>query len=99
MAQGSLHLKKTQKVKLCLKFAQKCLQVPKFESMIPRNQRDHNMEKRRPECFQVRRNLTERLRKSAIPHMQRLLNGHMEKKRDICRKIDAYKPVNYEFFL
>ena len=89
---------KERREDLCLKFAQKCLQVPKFESMFPRNQRDHNMEKRRPECFQVRRGLTERLRKSAIPHMQRLLNCQMEKKRNICRKIDTYKPVNYGSF-
>ena len=52
------------------------------------------MKKRGSEAFLVKRGLTERLRRSAIPHMQRLSNVHEKKKRDICKKIDDYKPVN-----
>ena len=69
-------------------------QFPKFREMFPRNQCDHDMKKRSSETFLVKRGLTERLRRSAIPHMQRLLNDHDKKKRDICRKINDYKPVN-----
>ena len=31
--------------------------------------------------------------------MQRLLNEDYKKKRDICRKISNYKPVNNDFVL
>ena len=79
---------------LCLKFAQICLLVPKFKEMFPRNKRNHDMGKRRFESFQVKRALTERLRRSAIPYMQRLLNEHEKKKNDICRQISNFNPVN-----
>ena len=59
---------------LCLKFAKKCLQVDKFKSIFPRKQRVHSMLKRDNEKFVIRRTYTERHKKSAIPHMQRLLN-------------------------
>ena len=79
---------------LCLKFARKCLEVPKLEKMFPRNHSDHDMKKRGSEFFQVKRGLTERPRKSAIPHMKRLLNDHHKKKRDVCKQITSYNPVN-----
>ena len=79
---------------LCLKFAKKCLQVPKLKRMFPRNHHDHDMNKRKSECFRVNRGLTERLRRSAIPHMQRLLNEHEGVKRKICKQIDSFMPVN-----
>ena len=63
------------------------------------NLNDHDMEKRGSEFFKVKRGLTERLRRSAIPHMQRLLNDHQKKRRDICRKITSYKPVNNGSFV
>ena len=44
--------------------------------------------------FQVKRGLTERMRRSAIPHMQRLLNEQEIKKIDVCRQIAKFKPVN-----
>ena len=53
----------------------------------------------RVESFQVKRALTERLRRSAIPHMQRLLNEENGKQRDICRQISDYKPVNNDLFV
>ena len=79
--ENALRVLKLQSLKerrnaLCLKFAQKCLMVPKLKEMFPRNQQNHDMGKRRVESFQVKRALTERLRRSAIPHMQRLLNEH-----------------------
>ena len=79
---------------LCLKFAKKCLQVPKLKRMFPRNHHDHEMNKRKSEYYRVNRGLTERLRRSAIPHMQRLLNEHEGVKRKICKQIDSFMPVN-----
>ena len=100
---NSLKVLKLQSLKerredLCFKFAKKCLQVPKFEKMFPRSHRDHDMDKRRSERFIVNRGLTERMRKSSIPHMQRLLNKHEREKKDICKQIDEFKPVNNGLF-
>ena len=62
--------------------------------MFPRNLRGHDMKKRSSECFKVKRGLTNRLRNSAIPYMQRLLNAKEKRRREICRQIDDYQPVN-----
>ena len=88
---------KERREDLCLKFARKCLEVPKLNKMFPRSKQNHAMDKRSTETFLVKRGLTERMRKSAIPHMQRLLNEDDKKKRDICRQISNYKPVNNDF--
>ena len=85
---------KERREDLSLKFAKKCLEVPKLSKMFPRSQQNHAMSKRCTESFQVKRGLTERMRRSAIPHMQRLLNEDIRKQRDICRQISDYKPVN-----
>ena len=90
---------KERREELCLKFAKKCLLVPKLEKLFPRSHQSHTMDKRSSECYQVKRGLTERLRRSAIPYMQRLLNDNVRKKRDICKKISDYKPVNNGFLL
>ena len=86
---------KERREALCLKFAKKCLEVPKLQKMFPRTHHHHDMKKRNSEGFQVKRGLTERMRRSAIPHMQRLLNQQEKKSRDICRYIANYKPVNF----
>ena len=78
---------------LCLKFAKKCLEVEKFKSMFPRKKKVHNMLKRENEKFVIRRSYTERHRKSAIPHMQRLLNKVETKQRKMCNQIDNFIPV------
>ena len=78
--------------------ATKCVQIPKLSKMFPRNHSGHNMEKRSSECFQVKRGLTTRLRNSAIPYMQRLLNEKEKRKREICRQIDDYQPVNNDLY-
>ncbi len=89
---------KERREELCLKFAKKCLTVPKLQRMFPRSLNDHGMDKRSSEYFQVNRGLTERLRRSSIPYMQRLLNEHMREKRDIKKQISDYKPVNNGFY-
>ena len=48
------------------------------------------------EIYCVRRARTERMRKSAVIGMQKLLNKDVMEKREILRKISKYMPVNYD---
>ena len=81
---------------LCLKFAKACLRNEKLADMFPRNQKNHLMNKRGREVFYVKRAKTERLRKSAVVSMQKLLNKDVSEKRDTFKKISNYMPVNYD---
>ena len=53
------------------------------------------MKKRNVEKFVVKKAITERFRKSAIPSMQRLLNKEDKEKRNIFKIIQNTVPVNY----
>ena len=81
--------------KICLRFAQQCLKNEKLRDMFPKNQSDHKMKKRNVEKFVVKKAITERFRKSAIPSMQRLLNKEDKEKRNIFKIIQNTVPVNY----
>ena len=59
---------------LCLKFAKKCLRNNKVKDMFPLSEKPHLMDLRNSEKYVVKHANTERLKKSAIPFMQRLLN-------------------------
>ena len=60
---------------LCLRFARNCLKTSSVSDMFPPNVVSPSaMNTRGREHFQVTKAKTERLKKSAIPHMQRLLN-------------------------
>ena len=61
---------------LCLKFAIKCRQNKKVKDMFPKNNKKHQMKTRNPEKYQVFHANTERLKRSAVIYMQRLLNEH-----------------------
>ena len=63
-----------RRTRLCLKFAKKCLHNPKMTQFFPQNCKKKNMITRHQEKYQVLNAHTERLKKSAIPYMQRLLN-------------------------
>ena len=58
---------------LCATFAKKCTKNPKTADMFPLN--DHAYETRHPEKYLVTHANTNRLAKSSIPYMQRLLNN------------------------
>ena len=62
--------------KLCLQFAEKCLMSEKTKGMFPLHLSSHDMAKniRHHEKYHVQHANTDRLKKSAIPYMQRLLN-------------------------
>ena len=58
---------------LCLKFAKKCVKNEKTRDMFPINDKARNT--RVTEKFFVTKAKTDRLAKSAVPFMQRLLNS------------------------
>jgi hypothetical protein len=62
--------------KLCLNFAKKCVQNEKTQHMFPLNPSTHSMPTRHHEKFKVQHSRTERLAKSSIPYLQRLLNEY-----------------------
>ena len=57
---------------LCIRFANKCLKNPNTKDMFPVNPSDSRTRHR--EKYFVQKSNTDRLAKSAIPHMQRMLN-------------------------
>ena len=60
---------------LCLQFAKKCLKNDKMKNLFPANQKIHPMQTRFEEVFEINHANTERMNKSSIIYMQRLLNG------------------------
>ena len=60
--------------KLCLKFAKACVRHEKLNDMFPKQRYGHNMDMRQNDKFVIKRARTERLQRSAIVNMQRLLN-------------------------
>ena len=64
--------------KLCFNFAKKCVKNDATSWMFP--EKFHLVETRHPEKFTVTKAKTDRLGKSAIPYMQKLLNSHWNRK-------------------
>ena len=60
---------------LCLKFAKKCLKNEKMKNLFNENPKTHPMKTRFEEEFEIQHANTERMMKSPIIYMQRLLNG------------------------
>jgi hypothetical protein len=60
--------------KLCLKFAQKCTKTRQVRDIFPLNPSGYNLETRSRERYHVTMATTGRLKDSAVPFMQRLLN-------------------------
>ena len=59
---------------LCLNFAIKCTQNNKMNHMFPKNEKLHDIKTRETPKFTVQHANKDRLKKSAIIHMQNLLN-------------------------
>ena len=66
-----------------------------MNKFFTRNKNSHVMEIRNSEFFKVSKCQTERLRKSAIPSMIRLLNDCEKKKEKTFKKLNAIMPVNH----
>ena len=65
-----------RRTSLCLSFALKCTRHKKVSNMFPKNNKMHQMETRNPEIYKVQHANTERLQKSPVIYMQKLLNEH-----------------------
>ena len=61
---------------LCLSFAIKCTKHPKLSNMFKKNEKKHTMKTRNEEIYHVDFSNTERLQKSSIIYMEKLLNEH-----------------------
>jgi hypothetical protein len=64
---------------LCLKFAIKSLKNPKVRDIFPKREKSPEMLLRDEEKFVVKHANTERMKQSAIPYMQGLLNAYYQK--------------------
>ena len=64
---------------MCRRFALKCLKYEKTKKLFPINSKQHKMSTKKTENFYVKNAKTERLKESAIPNMQRLLNNESKK--------------------
>ena len=67
-----------------------------MHDMFPKNKKDLTMGRRQNEKFVIRKARTERLQRSALMYMQRLLNNEDLKNREIMRAINNIMPVNYD---
>ena len=65
---------KERRTQLCLTFARKCVNSDKNKDLFPRKISTYNT--RHPKKFVVTPDRTDRLKNSAIPYMQRLLNSN-----------------------
>ena len=86
MGLKELKLEKLEKRRemLCLRFAKNCLKNEKMKKMFPIKKIKHKMKKRYQRKFETRKIRTNRLKKSALPYMTRLLNDeHARKQKNI----------------
>ena len=66
---------------MSLKFAKNCLKNSNFSKLFPKNKFQHEMKKRNPLKYVMKRTNTERLKKSSIPYMKKLLNSDNRKRK------------------
>ena len=83
--------------KLCLKFAKACVRNEKLHDMFPKNRKSHLMDMRQGYKFVIKKARTERLQRSAVVNMQKLLNKEDLEKRELLRQLDNIIPVNYDY--
>ena len=64
--------------------------------MFPKSRKSHLMDIRQNSKFVVKKARTERLQRSAVVNMQKLLNQDDLEKREILRQLNDIVPVNYD---
>ena len=74
---------KVRREKLCLRFALKTSKHPKMNKMFPKEEKEHKMTTRNPEKFKVYHAKTERMKRSPIIFMQKMLNANEKNKEAI----------------
>ena len=68
---------------VCLNFAKRTVKNPKLKHMFPIRKEERSQQRRHTEFYIVKKANTERLKRSAIPYMQNLLNKY---KHENCHK-------------
>ena len=71
-----------------LRFAKNCLIDQNFSKLFPLNSQKHVMEVRNPHRYRINKANTERYKRSSIPHMQRLLNDEIKKRKKDMNDLD-----------
>ena len=86
----SLDSLKERRVKMALRFAKKSVRQGNFSSLFPLSENAHLMNTRNPERYVVKTANTERMRRSAVPFLQRLLNEDIcKQKKDLSRLLQV----------
>ena len=70
---------KSRREYLCLEFAKKCVRSKKLQHMFPKTNKEHKMNTRNADFYQVQHANTSRLQDSAIIYMQKILNEDQRK--------------------
>ena len=65
---------KERRVKMALSFVKKSLRQNIFSSLFPLNENAHQMNTRNPNKYVVKNGNTDRMKRSAVPFLQILLN-------------------------
>ena len=79
-----------RRVKMALKFAKKSIRQEIFSPLFPLNENLHSMKTRNPKKYVVKKGNTERMRRSSVPFLQRLLNEDFDKqKKDLSRLLQV----------
>ena len=79
---------KERRVKMALNFAKKSSRQDIFSSLFPLNENVHQMKTRNPESvYYIKKGNTDRMKRSAMPFLQRLLNEDIDKQRKDLRKL------------
>ena len=78
---------KERRVKMALSFVKKSLRQNIFSSLFPLNENAHQMNTRNPNKYVVKNGNTDRMKRSAVPFLQRLLNEDVNKQRKDLRKL------------
>ena len=78
---------KERRVKMALSFVKKSLRQNIFSSLFPLHENAHQMNTRNPNKYVVKNGNTDRMKRSAVPFLQRLLNEDVNKQRKDLRKL------------
>ena len=78
---------KERRVKMALNFAKKSLRLDIFSSLFPLNENVHQMKTRNPERYVIKNGNTDRMKRSAVPFLQRLLNDDINRQRKDLRNL------------
>ena len=70
---------------LCLRFANNSLKNSKVSNFFPKKEKLHKMKKRKEKKYVINKANTKRYRRSAIPHMQNLLNQEHDRKQSVLK--------------